>query len=269
MDARDSATPPDERLPRAARAAHELSDLVWGYLHDELGQAHADLGQVAELSRRLADVSSTIALLASRGPSRSAPPPSPEAPAPEPSPPEPAPLEPPEASPAGRIEIHDARTSEETSAQPSAWISSIGRRLERYNEDRLPFAVLLIEVPGIDRLAHAESAHELARLVALVERALGQELRPADLLTQETRGRYWLVTPETDSLGARVLAERLARTVRGTALHRGVGLEVAIGIAVCPDDGLDASALAAHADVGVYAARAAGRSVAPDDDPAA
>jgi GGDEF domain-containing protein len=34
---------------------------------------------------------------------------------------------------------------------------------------------------------------------------------------------------------------------------------VAVGIAVCPDHGVQASELAAHADVALYAARAAGR----------
>jgi predicted signal transduction protein with EAL and GGDEF domain len=40
---------------------------------------------------------------------------------------------------------------------------------------------------------------------------------------------------------------------------------VAIGFAVCPDDGNEPAALAARADVGVYAARAAGRATAPAD----
>jgi GGDEF domain-containing protein len=319
MDLRDSA-PPGQRLARAARAAQDLCNALWGSMHDELGGARIDPQRVAELSRRLADICSTIALLAAGGPEASGPqprestafestrpesapiesfrpPPEPaqstfSSPAPSeparppftsPAPSESAPppftlptpyeaarpplssFEPPEPNPEAGIEIHDARREE----GPTAWVGSIGRRLERYRDDRLPFAVLLIEVLGIDQLAHAEPAQELARLVASVERALGGELRPADLLTQETRGRYWLVTPETDAPGARTLAERLARTVRASALHRGVGLEVAIGIAICPDDGLDASALAAHADVGVYAARACGRSVAPVDDPAA
>lgn len=178
------------------------------------------------------------------------------------------PLEPPEPSPANGIEIHDTRR-EEASAQPQAWIGSIARRLERHREDCLPFAVLLVEVLDIDRLAHAEAPSELARLTDHVERAIGAELRPADLLTREALGRYWLVTPETDHAGARQLAERLARTVRLSARHRGVPLELAIGIAVCPDDGREASVLAAHADVGVYAARAAGQPVAPFEDPAA
>lgn len=150
---------------------------------------------------------------------------------------------------------------------PGAWIGSIGRRLERFAEDRLPFAVLLIEVADVERLAHALDATELGSLVAAVERVLSGELRPADVLTREAPGRYWLVTPDTDREGARMLAERLARAVRGAVHHRGVGLGVAIGTSVCPEDGQDAAALAARADVGVYAARAAGRAVPPADAP--
>ncbi len=286
MSGSDSPSP-DERLAGAARAAHELSDALWHSLHEELSGAQRE--RAALLAQRLADVGGAIALLAAPS-ARSAPSP-PSAPAlgsaaSAPASPVETPLEPPEPPREDGIEVHDVRPAElrhahrhefaaavadaeRPAAAPSAWIGSISRRLERYHEDRLPFAVLLIEVIDIDRLAHAEVAQELARLTMQVERAIGAELRPADLLTQEALGRYWLVTPETDSLGARQLAERLARTVRLAARHRGVPLELAIGIAICPEDGHDAAALAVHADVGVYAARASGRTIAPDTDPAA
>jgi GGDEF domain-containing protein len=244
--------PSGERLARAARAAHDLSDALWESLHEGLA-AGPDARRASQLAQRLADVCSAIALLAVESESVS----SPE-----------TPLEPPEPSPDTGIEIYDTR-GDEAPARPSAWIGSISRRLHRHREDRLPFAVLLIEVADIDRLAHSEAPQELARLTDYVERAIGAELRPADLLTREAPGRYWLVTPETDAPGAHHLAERLVRTVRLSARHRGVPLELAIGIAICPDDGRDASGLAAHADVGVYAARAAGLPVAPVDDPAA
>ena len=93
-----------------------------------------------------------------------------------------------------------------------------------------------------------------------MEDALARELRPADSLTRERPGRYWLLAPQTDGPRRAVLAERLARAVSSSASHRGTPLEVAVGIAVCPEDGRQASELAAHADVGLYAARAAGRS---------
>ena len=153
------------------------------------------------------------------------------------------------------IEIRDERAAE----GPAAWIDSIGRRLERHEQDRSPFAVLLVELVDVERLRHAEPAEELSRLTDQVEDALVRELRPADSLTRERPGRYWLLAPQTDGPGARLLLERIARAVRSSASHRGTPLEVAVGVAVCPEDGLRASELAAHADIGLYAARAAGR----------
>jgi GGDEF domain-containing protein len=158
-----------------------------------------------------------------------------------------------------QIEIRDERGGED--GGPAAWIGSIGRHLERHRQDGSPFAVLLVEIVGIERLRQAEPVEELARLTNQVEDALTRGLRPADLLTRESPGRYWLLAPQTDAAGGRLLAERVARAVRSSAGHRGASLEVAVGIAVCPDDGRQASELAAHADVELYGARAAGRSL--------
>jgi GGDEF domain-containing protein len=163
------------------------------------------------------------------------------------------------------IEIRDVRREE----GPSAWVSSVGRLLARHAEDGLPFAVLLVEIVDVARLERSETPHDLHGLVAQVESALGRGMRATDQLSRETLGRYWLVAPETNGTGARMLAERLARLVRTSATHRGVPMEVAIGIAVCPDDGTEAPALAARADLGVYSARATGRSIAHSDPPPA
>jgi GGDEF domain-containing protein len=166
-------------------------------------------------------------------------------------------------SPGPRIEIRDVRREE----GPSAWITSVGRLLERHTVDRLPFAILLIEIVDVARLERSETPHDLHGIVRQVERALGEGMRASDELSRETLGRYWLAAPKTDTDGARMLAERLAHLVRSTASHRGVPLEVAIGIAMCPHDGTEAPALAARADLGVYAARANGHAVAHTEPP--
>jgi GGDEF domain-containing protein len=150
-----------------------------------------------------------------------------------------------------QIEIRDVRGEE----GPAAWIGSIGRRLERHEQDGSPFAVLLVELVDIEHPYHAEPSGEVSRLTEQVQDALARELRPADSLTRERPGRYWLLAPQTDATGAQILVERIARAVRSSASHRGMPLEVAVGIAVCPDDGRRASELAAHADIGLYAAR--------------
>src|ERR1700704_5240914 len=99
-------SPAPERLARAARAAHDLSDALWETLHEELAGA-PQAQRTQDLAQRLADVCSTIALLAA---------------APEPPVLPESPLEPPVPSPEEGIEIHDTRAEE-----PSAWIVSIGR----------------------------------------------------------------------------------------------------------------------------------------------
>ena len=58
------------------------------------------------------------------------------------------------------------------------------------------------------------------------------------------------------------LAEHLVRAVAAGASHRGTAVAVAVGTALCPEDGTEAAALAAHADVGLYAARSAARAPA-------
>jgi GGDEF domain-containing protein len=293
-----SDDPPDprlaERLTRAARAAQALSETLWEALQEELADPRPE--RVAELSGQLGEVASVVASLArvdarvreqpaepaNGGPvERESQVPrattyggsSSEAPAPSREPPEvetsptPAVLvdelaagtRPREGDPPRKarpeIEIRDERSTE----GPAAWIDSIGRRLERYEQEGAPFAVLLVELVDLERLRHAEPAEELSRLMGLLEDALAHVLRPADALTRERPGRYWLLAPQTDGPGARVLVERIVRAVRSSASHRGTPLEVAVGVAVCPEDGRSASELAAHADVELYAARAAGR----------
>ncbi len=290
--------PPAERLARAARAAQQLCDVLWESLHEELRDPRVE--RIKELSERLAEISSTVAMLATaaRGgqgvPERRTPP---EPAAVESPPPDPRPtpdlrLAPhPLATAVGdytftrlvdehdtappiepiatvgpvepEIEIRDVRREE----GPSAWVSSVGRLLERHARDGLPFAVLLVEIVDVARLERSEAPHDMHGLVAQVEGALSRGMRTTDELSRESLGRYWLVAPETNGTGARMLAERLARLVRSSATHRGVPLEVAIGIAVCPDDGTEAPALAARADLGVYSARATGRSIAHTDPP--
>jgi GGDEF domain-containing protein len=166
---------------------------------------------------------------------------------------------PPRAAP--EIEIRDERLEE----GPAAWTRSIGRELERFARDGRPFAVLLIELMDVEVLRRRELAAEVLRLAGQVERTLESELRTicgtgVGSLTREAAGRFWLLAPDIDGLRVRALTEQVELAVRRSVSHNGRPLEVAVGAAVCPDDGLQAAALAAHADVALYAARAAERS---------
>jgi hypothetical protein len=152
------------------------------------------------------------------------------------------------------IAIRDARHE----GGPAAWIGSIGQQLERYERDGLPFAVVLMEVAGV-RPGGREPAEQE------IEAALASELRDAGggALTRERAGRWWLLVPRADRIGAHELAVRLERAAAAAAAASGTAVSVLSGTAVCPEDGTQASALAAQADVGLYAARWESRGVQP------
>jgi GGDEF domain-containing protein len=161
----------------------------------------------------------------------------------------------PPAGPAPEIEIRDERGEE----GPAAWIRSIGRQLARFAEDERPFAVLLVELRQIDEIRRAQPPSEVTRLSGQTEDALAREVqaRTAGSLTRESAGRYWLLAPDTGRSGAEVLAARVRQAVAAAVSYGDAPLGVVIGAAVCPEDGRDAPALAAHADVELYSARSA------------
>lgn len=162
-----------------------------------------------------------------------------------------------EPAASGEIQIRDERGDE----GPAAWIRSIGRQLERFEADGISFAVLLVELRVEAPLKDTQITWEP------LEEILVDELSTAGggTMTRERAGRYWLLAPGTDRLGAGSLAERLTRALDSRAPERLPRVAVAIGSAICPEDGRRAPALAAHADVGLFAARAERHLAAPAD----
>jgi len=155
------------------------------------------------------------------------------------------------------IEIRDERREE----GPAAWISSIGAQLERFRRERVPFAVLLVELVDLESTRRDQPPSELGVLAELMEQACADVLASSSgSLTRERPGRCWLLVPDVDRTRASELAERLSVAISVRLSGSVVPPLVAIGTAVCPDDGLEAAALAAHADVGLYAARSAARA---------
>jgi GGDEF domain-containing protein len=153
------------------------------------------------------------------------------------------------------VVIYDARSNGEVT---EPWRAPIERRLERQLQDGRPFSVLTMEVDDLDRLLAAATGREVVEAIEAAERAICNELRPADMLVRERLGRYWLTAPETDLPSGRALGQRLADAVSAAAFHHGAPLALSIGLAVAPEDAIDAETLAAHADEGLFAARAAG-----------
>lgn len=163
---------------------------------------------------------------------------------------------PPGGSPS-EIEIRDERRAE----GPAAWISSIGAQLARFEHDGARFAVLLVELVDIEHLRRQGPPEQLTRLTVGLEQALVAALESSQgSLARERPGRCWLLVPGADRAGAERLARQLMRELPAGVGERGAPLTAAIGTAICPEDGREPAALAAHADIGLYAARSALRA---------
>ena len=174
-----------------------------------------------------------------------------------------------------QIAIRDQRTR----PGPSAWIDTIGRRLESFKRDGRPFSVLLIEPVELELLREMQAKDGAEGLADRIEQALEAELPhgpgagadPVVSLTREAPGRWWLLAAAPDRAGADAVAESLARAACTVSDGRGQPVQIAVGTAICPVDGREPAALAAHADIGLYAARAGARAAgrrtgAPADD---
>jgi len=277
-----------------ARSAEALRGVIWDGLLDEMLRASAR--ETGEAADRLAYVcSSTLAAaLAAAVPEPARAATAPAAPAPvlaraatyaqivdelelEPAQPVAPAQTPPAASPVSggpQIEIRDQRTR----PGPSAWIDTIGRRLESFRSDGRPFSVLLIEPVDLELLREMQARDAGDGLADRIEEVLSAELPhgpgagpdPSVSLTREAPGRWWVLTAAPDRAGADRVAESLARAASSVSDGRGQPVQIAVGTALCPIDGREAPALAAHADIGLYAARAgaraAGRRMASADD---
>ena len=290
-------TPPAHRLVEVsgasdgagmALAAEALRGVMWEALLAEMGRASAR--EVGDLSDRLAHVCACTLAAALESAWQQAP--ATSAPAGGGRPPQGAPVpaagslasgrsavqivddldpEPPagEAEPSAgegpaQIEIRDQRVR----PGPSAWIATIGHRLEAFRRERRPFSVLLIEPMEPARGDRAEELAGVTGLADRIERALAAELNSgaagtgeySEVLTREAPGRWWVLSAESERAGADALASRLSRAAEAITDGQGEPVRIAVGTAVCPTDGREPAALAAHADVGLYAARAAARA---------
>lgn len=271
-----------ERTTRAAAAAEQLCAALWEAVHHQLEAGSQ--AQAAMLAQRIAEISLSVAELArlqpgdpiggvevepapaDRGAEEHDDPPRAAVLAAEATDPSTQAVIVDERDLAPPIAIRDARHGQDG----TPWGAVVQRRLDRYLSDRERFAVLLVELLDAERLRLAQSPLDAEHQVREVEAAMVQQLRPADALVRESDGRYWLIAPDTDAGAARALAGRVAGAARRGAAHRGVPLEVAIGIALCPEHGLEPVSLLGHAEVDLYAAQAGGRVISdPDGDSAA
>ena len=234
----------------AGGAVHACEALRRATLTSIMAAGRLDAATAVDLADRLAHVCSLLAEAAAAHAGG-------EPPAPRAAEPGPAAAAPAAPDPLAALGAPDARR-----ADAGSWETAVERLLDRHKQDGSPFALLSVEVDGLERLQAAQNDGEVDALLEGLERALASGLRPADQLFRAEPGRYCVTAPDTGPAVGRVLAELLAESAGVAGSHSGVPLTVSIGVATCPEDGDGTEPLAARADEAMFAARAAGTPVA-------
>lgn len=133
-------------------------------------------------------------------------------------------------------------------------------------------SLLVVDVRGLkhtnDRLGH-QAGDELLRAVA---QAIRRTVRATDLAFRIGGDEFAVLLPDTDSGGAALVAQAVAGEVEQTRVAVAgseVRPRVSVGTATCPDDATTPGPLTLAADLAMYRARAAGRSVGQASGPLA
>jgi diguanylate cyclase (GGDEF)-like protein len=130
---------------------------------------------------------------------------------------------------------------------------------ERYNR---PASLLMIDSDNLKTVNDTHGHEAGNRLLKLVARGIETELRHTDVLARYGGDEFVVLLPESPSLGALDVAERIRAAVAATPLDidgKRIKTTVSIGFACYPEDGRSIDAVLARADRAMYLAKERGR----------
>jgi len=163
-------------------------------------------------------------------------------------------------------ESHDAATTDKLTgiANRPAILAALFSEVERAGRYDRPLAVAFADI-DLFKAVNDTYGHETGDVVL---RGVAATLR-ANLRTADTLGRYggeefMVILPETDTVAAAALAEKLRQLVLGAKYpiegHGTVSVTVSIGVAVGVGRTLRVEALVRDADAAMYSAKSLGRN---------
>ncbi|MFL5796604.1 MAG: GGDEF domain-containing protein [Actinomycetota bacterium] len=141
---------------------------------------------------------------------------------------------------------------------------ALREQVKRHRRFGSAFALLMIDIDRF-KLVNDHHGHPAGDAVLLgVASALGHSIRAdLDVLARLGGEEFVVVLPETDTLGGAVAAEKLRNLVSRTTFDfegAAISITVSVGVAACPEDGVDALRLMAAADAALYRAKESGRN---------
>ena len=141
---------------------------------------------------------------------------------------------------------------------------ALREQIKRHARFESPFALLLIDIDRFKRVndAHGHGIGDAA-LVGVARAIDGSIRSDIDVLARLGGDEFVAVLPESDAAGAFVAAEKIRKVVARSPFDSEsvrIPLTVSIGVAACPQDGLEPERLIAAADAAAYRAKAEGRN---------
>ena len=134
--------------------------------------------------------------------------------------------------------------------------------LEHCNRHNRPLTIAMLDLDHFKNV-NDEHGHQAGdEFLQNFTRVIENNLRPGDVFARYGGEEFVIALPESDSNGARRVAERLRLLSGGAGIKRNgktIATSVSIGLSTFPVDGATMGELMAAADRALYGAKAAGR----------
>jgi two-component system cell cycle response regulator len=135
---------------------------------------------------------------------------------------------------------------------------SLERELERAQRHGLPLSILTVDLDHL-KLINDQHGHDAGDdALRLVARVLAGAVRKFEVVARQGGDEFAVILPNTTSLAAGQLAERLCGELR-TLTVKGHRLSASIGVASWNESPIDLAALLKASDEALYRAKDAGR----------
>jgi diguanylate cyclase (GGDEF)-like protein len=106
---------------------------------------------------------------------------------------------------------------------PEAFHRQLSLELYRASRYHRPLAVVKCEADGLEDIRSRHGEEVAGRLLAMIGWALRSHTRRTDVVARMSYSQFALLLPETDLIGAYVVAEKLSKTVRDVSVETALG----------------------------------------------
>jgi diguanylate cyclase (GGDEF)-like protein len=150
-------------------------------------------------------------------------------------------------------------------ANVRAFFSILDRELERGRRFETPVGVVMVDLDDFKRVNDSYGHQQGDEVLAHVAAVLRDVSRDLDTAARYGGEELAVILPQTDSVGAELLAERMRAAVESLQIPRVGGkgtlsVTASFGVASMPASALDRSGLIAAADAALYAAKRGGKN---------